>query len=155
MEMDRRVLLAGVAGLAAAPGLTAPQAAAAASGASSGPPLALRLAGYADSFLMADLDTATIERAKVHLLDSLGCGIAAFNEKTVSAVRGLALASGSSARSAKPASNGLPSPMAQAFALTISTMFMSAARPRIRATTSRPVLPRRKRVAQAARSFFF
>ena len=97
MEMDRRVLLAGVAGLAAAPALAAPQTAAAASDASSGPTLAQRLAGYANSFRMADLDAATIERAKVHLLDSLGCAIAAFNEKTVSAVRGLALASGGNA----------------------------------------------------------
>src|SRR4051794_8523282 len=96
MEMDRRVLLAGVAGLAVALALAqaAPASAPAEAG---GPPLAERLAGYAAALSMAELDAATIERTKVHLLDSLGCAIAAFNEKTVSAVRELAFANGGNA----------------------------------------------------------
>jgi 2-methylcitrate dehydratase len=60
-------------------------------------PLARRLATYADSLRLADLDPATIERTKVHLLDSLGCGLAAFREGTVGAVRDLAFASGGNA----------------------------------------------------------
>jgi 2-methylcitrate dehydratase len=44
-------------------------------------PLAERLAAYADGLRYDDLDDATIERVKVHVVDSLGCGLAAFDEK--------------------------------------------------------------------------
>lgn len=59
--------------------------------------MAERLANYVHSAAVGDLDAATTERAKLHLLDSLGCGIAAFREGTVSAVRDLALAGGGNA----------------------------------------------------------
>ena len=43
-------------------------------------PLAERLAAYANSLRYDDLDGATIERVKSHVIDTLGCGIAAFDE---------------------------------------------------------------------------
>src|SRR5207237_3416292 len=95
MELDRRLLLAGLAGLAAAPASAQPKQVAAKAAAEV--PLASRLAAYTDSIRSADLDAATIERAKLHLLDSLGCGLAAFRETTVNAVRELAFASGGTA----------------------------------------------------------
>ena len=56
------------------------------------PPLAERLAGYADRLRYDDLDAATIERVKSHLIDTLGCGIAAFDERPVRICRDIALA---------------------------------------------------------------
>jgi 2-methylcitrate dehydratase len=92
-RFNRRILLtgvAGLAGLAAIPAFaqTAPAGAA---------PLARRLSEYVESVRFADLDAATIERAKVHLLDSLGCGLSAFKEETVASVRELAVAAGGNA----------------------------------------------------------
>ena len=46
-------------------------------------PLAERLATYADRLRYDDLDAATIERVKSHVIDALGCGIAAFDENPV------------------------------------------------------------------------
>ena len=57
-------------------------------------PLAERLAAYADGLRYDDLDDATIERVKVHVIDSLGCGLAAFEEKPVRICRDVALARG-------------------------------------------------------------
>src|SRR5271154_6498817 len=57
-------------------------------------PLAARLAAYADSLRYDDLDNATVEQVKVHLIDSLGCGLAAFDEKPVRICRDVVLASG-------------------------------------------------------------
>ena len=57
-------------------------------------PLAERLAVYADSLGYDHLDDATVERVKMHLIDSLGCGLAAFDEKPVRICRDLVLASG-------------------------------------------------------------
>jgi 2-methylcitrate dehydratase len=57
-------------------------------------PLAERLADYADSLRYDDLDDATIERVKAHVIDSLGCGIAAFDERPVQICRDVALAPG-------------------------------------------------------------
>jgi 2-methylcitrate dehydratase len=57
-------------------------------------PLAKRLAAYADGLRYDDLDEATVERVKVHLVDSLGCGLAAFDEKPVRICRDVVLASG-------------------------------------------------------------
>src|ERR1700751_4377565 len=37
-------------------------------------PLAERLADYADRLRFDDLDAATIERVKAHVIDTLGCG---------------------------------------------------------------------------------
>jgi len=95
MELDRRLLLAGLAGLAAAPASAQPASVAAKPGGEA--PLARRFADYADAIRVSDIDGPTIERAKVHLLDSLGCGLAAFKEAPVSAVRDLAFASGGAA----------------------------------------------------------
>jgi 2-methylcitrate dehydratase len=57
-------------------------------------PLAERLAAYADGLRYEDLDDATIERVKVHVIDSLGCGLAAFDEKPVRICRDVALSRG-------------------------------------------------------------
>jgi len=57
-------------------------------------PLAERLADYAHRLRFDDLDAATIERVKAHVIDSLGCGIAAFDEPPVRICREVALASG-------------------------------------------------------------
>jgi 2-methylcitrate dehydratase len=57
-------------------------------------PLAERLAAYAAGLRYDDLDDATIERVKVHVIDSIGCGLAAFDEKPVRICREVALANG-------------------------------------------------------------
>ena len=54
-------------------------------------PLARRLADYALGLRYEDLDPATIERVKIHLIDSVGCGIAALNEPAVKICREIAL----------------------------------------------------------------
>jgi 2-methylcitrate dehydratase len=54
-------------------------------------PLAERLADYAAGLRYDDLDAATIERAKAHFIDTLGCGIAAFNEGPVRTCRDILL----------------------------------------------------------------
>jgi 2-methylcitrate dehydratase len=56
-------------------------------------PLAERLSDYADRIKFADLDAATVERVKSHLIDTLGCGIAALDEPPVRICRDVALAS--------------------------------------------------------------
>jgi 2-methylcitrate dehydratase len=53
-------------------------------------PLAERLAAYAASLRYEDLDAATIERVKSHVIDTLGCGIAAFDERAVRVCRDIA-----------------------------------------------------------------
>jgi 2-methylcitrate dehydratase len=57
-------------------------------------PLAERLAGYAHGLRYDDLDDATVERVKAHIIDSIGCGLAAFDEKPVRICRDVVLASG-------------------------------------------------------------
>src|SRR5207245_9594425 len=66
---------------------------AAESGASRWPASALadRLPAYADGLRHDDLDTATIERVKSHFIDTIGCGIAAFDERPVRICRDVAL----------------------------------------------------------------
>jgi 2-methylcitrate dehydratase len=54
-------------------------------------PLAARLAGYADRLRYEDIDAATIERVKTHLIDTIGCGIGAFDEGPVGICRNVAL----------------------------------------------------------------
>jgi 2-methylcitrate dehydratase len=61
------------------------------------PPLAERLAAYADGLRYEDIDAATIERVKSHLIDALGCGIAAFDERPVKICREIALTPASGA----------------------------------------------------------
>jgi 2-methylcitrate dehydratase len=85
--IPRRNLLAGMAALGWC-GL-APRARAAPSNPR---PLAERLAAYADGLRYGDLDDATIEAVKTHLIDTLGCGIAAFDERPVRVCRDVALA---------------------------------------------------------------
>ena len=55
-------------------------------------PLAERLADYAVRLRYEDLDAATIERVKSHVIDTLGCGIAALDEPPVRICRDVALA---------------------------------------------------------------
>jgi 2-methylcitrate dehydratase len=55
------------------------------------PPLARRLADYALGLRYEDLNPATIERVKIHLIDSLGCGVGALNEPAVRICREIAL----------------------------------------------------------------
>jgi 2-methylcitrate dehydratase len=54
-------------------------------------PLADRLAAYAHGLRYDDLDAATVERVKAHIIDTLGCGIAAFDERPVRICRDIAL----------------------------------------------------------------
>jgi 2-methylcitrate dehydratase len=56
--------------------------------------LAERLAAYASALRYEDLDALAIERVKAHLIDTIGCGIAAFDERVVKSCRDLALAAG-------------------------------------------------------------
>ncbi len=56
------------------------------------PPLADRLASYAHALRYEDIDPATIEAVKVHLIDALGCGLAAFDAGPVRICREIALA---------------------------------------------------------------
>jgi 2-methylcitrate dehydratase len=60
-------------------------------------PLAERLAAYADGLRYDDLDPETIERVKSHVIDTLGCGIAAFDERPVRICRDLVLAAATGA----------------------------------------------------------
>jgi 2-methylcitrate dehydratase len=53
-------------------------------------PLADRLAEYVVALRYEDLDAATIERVKSHVIDTLGCGIAAFDERPVRVCRDIA-----------------------------------------------------------------
>ncbi len=55
-----------------------------------GHPLADRLAVYADNLRYGDLDISTVERVKTHVVDTIGCGIGAFEEKPVRICRDIA-----------------------------------------------------------------
>jgi 2-methylcitrate dehydratase len=61
------------------------------------PPLAERLADYAHRLRYDDLDRATIEQVKALVVDTLGCGIAAFDEPPVRICREVAMAGGGGA----------------------------------------------------------
>ena len=91
-QISRRRAIAGMAAF----GLLgiAPRAIGAATGSSDSPasPLADRLAVYADSLRYEDLDATTIERIKTHVIDTIGCGIGAFDERPVRICRDVALA---------------------------------------------------------------
>jgi 2-methylcitrate dehydratase len=60
-------------------------------------PLAEQLARYAADLHFTDINPATVERVKAHVIDALGCGIAAFDERPVRASRAIALAEGTGA----------------------------------------------------------
>jgi 2-methylcitrate dehydratase len=97
MRFQRRQFLHLAAGAAVLP-IASRMARAQGNPASPAPaPLAERLAGYAHELRYDDLDEATIERVKAHLIDSLGCGLAAFDEKPVRICRDVVLASGGGA----------------------------------------------------------
>src|ERR1700753_780666 len=100
MKLNRRGVLHRVMHLGApafpfaavTPAILASKQADAANGApSAAVPLARRLADYALQLRYEDLDPATIERVRIHLIDSLGCGIAALNEGPVRICREMAL----------------------------------------------------------------
>src|SRR5258706_4614828 len=101
MKLPRRAFLhlaAGAAAFSAATRFAFSQGDPA--GPKSGPPvrpLAERLAAYADGLRYDDIDAATIERVKTHVIDTIGCGIGAFDERPVGICRNLALAVGGSA----------------------------------------------------------
>jgi 2-methylcitrate dehydratase len=59
--------------------------------------LAGQLADYAHSLRFEDLDSATIERVKTHVIDTIGCGVGAFDERPVRICRDLAFAVGGNA----------------------------------------------------------
>jgi 2-methylcitrate dehydratase len=59
--------------------------------------LAERLAEYAHRLRFEDLDPATVERVKTHVIDTIGCGIGAFDERPVRVCRDVALAVGGNA----------------------------------------------------------
>ena len=52
--------------------------------------MAERLAAYATALRYDDLDAPTIERVKAHVIDTIGCGIAAFDERPVRVCREIA-----------------------------------------------------------------
>src|SRR5258706_4090219 len=54
-------------------------------------PLAERLAAYAHDLRYEDLGAATIERVKTLVIDTIGCGVGAWEEKPVHACREIAL----------------------------------------------------------------
>jgi 2-methylcitrate dehydratase len=88
-SISRRKLIMGTAALGVH-GMTSPVRSAVAPQ-SSGRPLADRLAAYADNLRYDDLDAATVERVKSHVIDTIGCGIAAFDERPVRVCRDVAL----------------------------------------------------------------
>src|SRR6266853_1039398 len=83
MKISRRSIVAGIAAL----GL---HSVARTARAAEAPPLAERLSAYAAALRYEDLDAATIERVKSHVIDTLGCGIAAFDERAVRVCRDIA-----------------------------------------------------------------
>jgi 2-methylcitrate dehydratase len=56
--------------------------------------VAEQMAAYVDGLRYEDIDGKTIERVKSHLIDTLGCGIAAFDENPVRICRDIALSAG-------------------------------------------------------------
>ena len=82
-KISRRSLVAGIAAL----GVHGLARNARAAGT---PPLAERMAAYAAALRYEDLDAATVERVKSHVIDVLGCGIGAFDERAVRICREIA-----------------------------------------------------------------
>src|SRR5713101_9808084 len=89
--IPRRTLIAGMAACGVCGRAPRAPAAPAVSKESPARPLADRLAVYAAELRYDDLDAATIEAVRIHLIDTLGCGIAAFDERPVRICRDLAL----------------------------------------------------------------
>jgi hypothetical protein len=95
MKFPRRRFLRLAAGAAAVPAISAivraQPAPTSVPSKQSSRPLAERLAGYADRLRYEDIDAATIERVKSHVIDAVGCGIAALDEPPVKICREVAL----------------------------------------------------------------
>jgi 2-methylcitrate dehydratase len=88
-DLSRRHAIAGLAGALLVAATRAGRSAETAAGESF---IADRLAAYADALTFADLDAATIEAAKAHLIDSLGCAMVALDEGPVRICREVAFA---------------------------------------------------------------
>jgi 2-methylcitrate dehydratase len=101
--IPRRHVVAGIAAFGLSALALRAAAAPAVSSGSTVRPLAERLAAYADQLRYDDLDATTIERVKSHLIDTLGCGIAAFDERPVRICRDVALAAAAAPAAAAPA----------------------------------------------------
>jgi 2-methylcitrate dehydratase len=86
MKLARRRILQMAASAAVLPAI------ASAASAQATRPLAERLADYAHRLRFDDIDAETVERAKAHVIDTIGCGIGAFDEGPVRICRDLALA---------------------------------------------------------------
>src|SRR5450631_3813060 len=96
-EIPRRHVVAGLAALSLFGIVPRARVAQAASSEQPAPSLAEQLAAYADKLRFEDLDAATIERVKTHVIDTIGCGIGAFDERPVRICRDIALAVSGSA----------------------------------------------------------
>src|ERR1700682_2939804 len=90
--IPRRHVVAGMAALGICALARTPAAAQAASQEAAARPLAERLAAHSDALRYEDLDAATIEALTIHFIDTIGCGIAAFDERPVRVCRDIALA---------------------------------------------------------------
>lgn len=91
-KIPRRKVIAGIAALGGCSFVPRVLAAPAVSKEAPEHPLAERPAIYADKLRYEDLDAATIEAVKIHFIDTIGCGIAAFDERPVRVCRDAALA---------------------------------------------------------------
>ena len=91
MKIPRRRLLHLGAGAAAFPMVGPAAAAEKPPQLASGQSLAERLAAYASSLRYDDIDAATLERVKTLVIDAIGCGMGAWDERPVHACRQIAL----------------------------------------------------------------
>src|ERR1035441_5285737 len=96
-SISRRSILGAFVGSVTAPAWAqAPQAPVSASGPSANAAatlnIAQRMARYVAETEYGALDQTTIEAAKAHLIDAIGCGIGAYHEDAVRACRDVALA---------------------------------------------------------------
>jgi 2-methylcitrate dehydratase len=92
MGFSRRTAMAGIAAIGVGGLVPRTSAAPAISNVAPAHPLAERLAVYADKLRYEDIDVATVEAVKIHFIDTIGCGIAAFDERPVRICREAALA---------------------------------------------------------------
>ena len=92
MNIPRRRLLHLGAGAAALPIVGRATAAEKTPQPASGRSLAERLAAYASALRYEDLDAATLERVKTLVIDTIGCGLGAWDERPVRACREIVLA---------------------------------------------------------------
>jgi hypothetical protein len=107
-------------------------------------PLAERLAAYVDGLRYEDIDAATVERVKTHVIDVIGCGIGAFDERPVGICREVALAVGGKATiiGTDRRTSWRLLPTEPPSATSTSTTPIPDAFPSTQATTSRPVCTR-------------